>query len=64
VRLTYFEEGPNGRRRLTGGSGFGTMGRIAGDTRPNDIGSRGSSSTIVTGRKAYSVELSAIAEAR
>ena len=66
VRLTYFEEGPNGRRRLQGGSGFGTMGNISGETAPSDnsIGARGSSSTIVTGRKAYSVELSASAAAR
>jgi hypothetical protein len=66
VRLHFFEEGPNGRRRLTGGAGFGTMGRISGDTPPggNPFDARGSSSTIVTGRKAYSVELSASAEAR
>ncbi len=66
VRLTYFEEGPNGRRRLQGGSGFGTMGRIPGERRPgvDDFAARGGSSTLVMGRKAYSVELSAIAEAR
>ena len=66
VRLIFFEEGPNGRRRLPGGLGFGTMGRISGDTAPGDnsFGARGGSSTIVTGRKAYSVELSASAAAR
>ena len=66
VRLHFFEEGPNGRRRLTGGAGFGTMGRISSDTPPggNPFDGRSSSSTIVTGRKAYSVELSASAEAR
>jgi hypothetical protein len=63
VRLTYFEEGPNGRRRLQGGSGFGTMASFSSDTSPGD-NSRSSSSTIVTGRKAYSVELSASAAAR
>lgn len=66
VRLTYFEEGSNGLRRLQGGSGFGTMSNVSGGTSPGDdaIGARGSSSTIVTGRKAYSVELSASAKAR
>jgi len=66
VRLTYFEEGPNGRRRLQGGSGFGTMGNVSGETAPGDnsFGARGSSSTIVMGRKAYSVELSASAVAQ
>ena len=66
VRLTYSEEGPNGLRRLQGGSGFGTMASVSGSTSPGDngIGARGSSSTIVTGRKAYSVELSASAAAR
>jgi hypothetical protein len=66
VRLTYFEEGPNGRRRLPGGSGFGTMGRFSSDTAPGDnsFGARNGSSTIVTGRKAYSVEISASAVAR
>ena len=66
VRLTYSEEGPNGLRRLQGGSGFGTMASVADGTSPGDnaIGARGSSSTIVTGRKAYSVELSASATAR
>ena len=66
VRLTYSEEGPNGLRRLRGGSGLGTMASVPGGTSPGDngIGARGSSSTIVTGRKAYSVELSATATAR
>jgi len=66
VRLTFFEEGPNGRRRLQGGAGFGTTARGSGDTAPGDdiIGLRGTSSTIVTGRKAYSVELSASGVAR
>jgi len=66
VRLTYFEEGPNGLRRLQGGSGFGTMAGVSGGTATGDnvIGARSSSSTIVTGRKAYSVELSASAAAR
>jgi hypothetical protein len=65
VRLTCFEEGANGPRRLQGGSGFGTM-AVSGGTSPRDNGidTRGSSSTIVTGRKAYSVELSARAVAR
>ena len=66
VRLTYSEEGPNGLRRLQGGSGLGTMASVSGGTSPGDnaIGARGSSGTIVTGRKAYSVELSASAAAR
>lgn len=66
VRLIFFEQGPKGLRRLRGGSGFGTMGRASDDTvaGDNDIGTRGGSSTIVTGRKAYSVELSASAKAR
>lgn len=66
VRLTFFEEGPNGRRRLPAGAGFGTMGRVSGDMTPGDDSpwARSSSSTIVTGRKAYSVELSASAVAR
>jgi hypothetical protein len=66
VRLAYFEEGPNGLRRLPGGSGFGTMGRISSDTAPGDnsFGARNGSSTIVTGRKAYSVEVSATAATR
>jgi hypothetical protein len=66
VRLAYFEEGPNGLRRLQGGSSFGTMGMDSGVSAPGDssIAARGSSSTIVTGRKAYSVELSASATAR
>ena len=34
VRLTYSEEGPNGLRRLQGGSGFGTMASVAGRTSP------------------------------
>jgi hypothetical protein len=63
VRLTFFEEGPNGLRRLPGGSGFGTMGSFSSDTAPGD-NARSSSSTIVTGRKAYSVELSANAAVR
>jgi len=66
VRLTFSEQGPNGLRRLQGGSGFGTMASVSGGTSPGDsgIGARSSSSTIVTGRKAYSVELSASAAAR
>lgn len=66
VRLTFFEEGPNGLRRLPGGSGFATMGRVPGVMAPGDFsaGGRNSSSTIVTGRKAYSVELSASAVAQ
>ncbi|HEU5135181.1 MAG TPA: hypothetical protein VFU13_08570 [Steroidobacteraceae bacterium] len=67
VRLTYSEEGPNGLRRLQGGSGFGTMVGVSGGTSPGDNapGARGGgSSTIVMGRKAYSVELSASATAR
>jgi hypothetical protein len=65
VRLTFFEEGPNGRRRLQGGAGFGTRARGSGDAAPgdNNIGNRSTSSTIVTGRKAYSVEVSASAAA-
>lgn len=64
VRLNFFEEGPNGLRRLQGGSGFGTMGRASGNVMSGDFGAHGSSSTIVMGRKAYSVELSASAVAR
>lgn len=66
VQLTYFEEGPNGRRQLPGMSGFGTMGRTSSDTTTGDdgIGARSGSGTIVTGRKAYSVEISASAIAQ
>ncbi len=66
VRLAFFEDGPNGLRRLQGGAGLAAMGRVIDDSAPgrNTIGHRGTSSTIVTGRRAYSVELSASAAAR
>lgn len=65
VRLSFFEEGPNGLRRLQGGSGFGTMTRASDDRAPVEgIESSGRSGTIVMGRKAYTVELSANAGAR
>jgi hypothetical protein len=53
VQLTFFEDGPTGRRRLDSGSGFATTARTS-----DSPALRGSSGTIVTGRKAYSVELS------
>jgi hypothetical protein len=51
VQLTFFEDGPTGRRRLES-SGLGSMARIS-----DPPALRGTSSTIVTGRKAYSVEM-------
>lgn len=52
VHLKYYEEGPTGRRRLSGGSISTTQ------VRPNDGASipGGGSGTVIMGRKGYAVE--------
>jgi hypothetical protein len=52
VRMTYYEQGAAGKRRLQGGGGFGVRTRM-----PDGTASRGGGGgTVITGRKAYAIE--------
>jgi hypothetical protein len=59
VQLTYYEQGPTGKRRLAAEGGFGTL-TMSPDGSPSRGGGGG---TLVTGSKAYAIETTATASA-
>jgi hypothetical protein len=60
VKLTFYEQGPTGRRRLDSAGGFGMLTKT-----PDGVASRsgGGTNMAVAGRKAYSVEMTVAAMA-
>ena len=52
VRMTYYEQGAAGKRRLDGGGSFGVQTRMPDGTPNRGGGGR----TVITGRKGYAIE--------